>query len=47
MQRGIVGTYRRLVRRAKQKRVEQIIISGILPVMGCRDRENKLPQDGN
>ena len=33
---AIVRKYRQLVRRAKQTRVEQIILSGILPVMGSR-----------
>ena len=31
-----VRKYRQLVRRPKQTRVEQIILSGILPVMGSR-----------
>ena len=33
---AIFMKYRQLVRRAKQTRVEQIILSGILPVMGSR-----------
>ena len=33
---AIVRKYRQLVSRAKQTRVEQIILSGILPVMGSR-----------
>ena len=33
---AIVRKYRQLVRRAKQIQVEQIILSGILPVMGSR-----------
>ena len=33
---AIVRKYRQLVTRAKQTRVEQIILSGILPVMGSR-----------
>ena len=35
---AIVRKYRRLVRRAKQTRVEQIILSGILPVMGSGEQ---------
>ena len=33
---AIVRKYRQLVRKAKQTWVEQIILSGILPVMGSR-----------
>ena len=33
---AIVGKYRQLVRTLKQTRVEQVILSGILPVMGRR-----------
>ena len=33
---AIVRKYRQLARRAKQTRVEQIILLGILPVMGSR-----------
>ena len=32
---AIVKKYRQLVRTIKQTRVEQIILSGILPVMRC------------
>ena len=38
---AIVRKYRQLVRRAKQTRVEQIILSGILPVMGIRGQGYK------
>ena len=33
----IVRKYRKLVRTLKQKQVEQVILSGILPVIGRRD----------
>ena len=35
---AIVRKYRNLVRTLKQTRVEQVILSGILPVIGRRDR---------
>ena len=35
---AIVMKYRRLVRTPKQTWIEQIIMSGILPVMGSRDQ---------
>ena len=35
----LVRKYRELVRRAKQTRVEQIILSGILLVIGSRGQE--------
>ena len=36
---AIVRIYRQLVRTLKQTRVEQVILSGILPVMGRRDHK--------
>ena len=36
---AIVRKYRQLVRTLKQTRVEQVILSGILPVMGWRDHK--------
>ena len=33
---AIVRQYKHLIRRAKQTRVEQIIMSGILPLMGSK-----------
>ena len=36
---AIVRKYRQLVRTLKQTRVEQVILSGILPVMGRRDHK--------
>ena len=35
---AIVKTYRNLLKRAKQARVGQIIMSGILPVIGGRNQ---------
>ena len=43
---AIVKKYRKLVKTVKRTRVEQIIPSGILPVMGSRSL-SKLPEDGN
>ena len=43
-----VRKYRQLVRTLKQTRVEQIILSGILQVMGRKGSGiSKLPEDGN
>ena len=36
---AIVGKYRRLVKTLKEARVGQIVLSGILPVMGGRGQE--------
>ena len=45
---AIVRKYRKLVRTLKQTRVEQVILSGILPVIGRRGSEiPKLPGDGS
>ena len=45
---AIVRKYRQLVRTLKQTRVEQVILSGILPVMGRRGSQiSKLSGDGN
>ena len=45
---AIVRKYMQCVRTLKQTRVEQVIISGILPVIGRRGSEiSKLPGDGN
>ena len=44
---AIVRKYRQLVRTLKQMRVEQVILSGILPVIGNRGQISKLPGDGN
>ena len=36
---AIVGRYRRLVKTLKEERIGQIVLSGILPVMGGRGEE--------
>ena len=36
---AIVGKYRRLIKTLKEARVGQIVLSGILPVMGSRGKE--------
>ena len=37
---AIVGKYRRLVKTLNEPRIGQIVLSGILPVMGGRDEEH-------
>ena len=45
---AIVRKYRKLTRTLKQTRVEQVILSGILPVIGRRGSQiSKMPGDGN
>ena len=36
---AIVGKYRRLIKTLKEARIGQIVLSGILPVMGGRGQE--------
>ena len=43
---AIVRKYRQLVRTLKQTRFEQVILSGIFPVIGSRG-QGKLPEEGN
>ncbi|KAI0239012.1 hypothetical protein LSAT2_010238 [Lamellibrachia satsuma] len=38
---AIVGKYRRLIKTLKEARVGQIVLSGILPIMGGRGEENR------